>query len=60
MAKRRLSGLLVTILMAWAPVTLGALMTGGAAAMLSHGPWSMETMLGSSATLIANLADDGR
>ncbi|MBP7869529.1 MAG: CHASE2 domain-containing protein [Candidatus Hydrogenedentes bacterium] len=34
-----LSGLLVTILMAWAPVTLGALMTGGAAAMLAFGFW---------------------
>jgi len=33
---------------------------GVAAAMLILGPWMMETMLGFSATLFANMADYGR
>ncbi len=33
---------------------------GVAAAMLILGPWMMETMLGYSATLFANMADYGR
>ncbi len=34
-----LSGILVTVLMAWTPITLGALLTGSAAAGLAFGFW---------------------